>query len=394
MKDSDYYIQDNADIEDKKLSAAQNLYNNGNYSGALKLYLDIVNTSYSFRVYFETGRCYYKLNDTDNAIFYFNRSIELEANKNPSYQFLGNIYFKKGETNKAIEYWITAHSFKPDDENLCLNLATSYFSKDMRFQAIHFYQKFLKYAKDKNSIHYLEVKQTLNSFMKDAEVCYQKALRAISAKDTQTAIQALTISVKTYPLKFDSNFLLGKLFLEQKNYKDALIYFKQAFTIDKKSLDVLQIIPVIMTNLGDIAGAYCALKRLIPLVIRNQKEYLNVITTLKQLETNINPNQAENFLLNADEYFSNNDYLYAFFEYENYILMGNHMSAETDLKLQKIRRFINPEENIIRTCFDKGSTFHSMGAYEKSNKYFSKIMTLSTPNSADYKLAKSRLVNV
>ena len=42
MANSDYYIEDNTDIEDKKLEAAKGLYQSGNYKGALKLYLDLL----------------------------------------------------------------------------------------------------------------------------------------------------------------------------------------------------------------------------------------------------------------------------------------------------------------------------------------------------------------
>ena len=139
MLNSEYYIQDNSDIEETKLEAAKNLYRVGNYAGALKLYLDMIKTSYSYKLYYEIGRCYYKLNNLNEAEIYFSRSIELEQYKNPSYVFLGNIYFKKQETQKAMENWITAFSFKPDDESVCLNLATTYFSKEMKFQSIFFF---------------------------------------------------------------------------------------------------------------------------------------------------------------------------------------------------------------------------------------------------------------
>ena len=140
MAKTDYYIQDNSDIEDKKLEAAKGLYASGNFAGALKLYLDMVNTSYSYKLYYEIGRCYYKLNDIDNAELYFTRSISLEGYKNPSYIFLGNIFHKRQDIEKAIENWALAFSYKPDDEAVCLNLATSYFTKDMKFQSIFFYE--------------------------------------------------------------------------------------------------------------------------------------------------------------------------------------------------------------------------------------------------------------
>ena len=54
--------------EEKKLEAARDLYQKGNYSAALKLYLDMVNASYSYKLYYEIGRCYYRLNDFDKAV--------------------------------------------------------------------------------------------------------------------------------------------------------------------------------------------------------------------------------------------------------------------------------------------------------------------------------------
>ena len=103
MATSDYYIQDSSDIEEKKLEAAKGLYQSGSYQAALKLYLDMINMSVSYKLYYEIGRCYYKLWDLVNAELYFSRSVELEFYKNPSYVFLGNICFKQQNIKKAID---------------------------------------------------------------------------------------------------------------------------------------------------------------------------------------------------------------------------------------------------------------------------------------------------
>ena len=135
MANSDYYIQDNADIEGQKLEAAKGLYQGGDYNGALRVYLDLLKLSTSYKLYYEIGRCYYKLDDMENAELYFTQSIGLENYKNPSYTYLGNIFYKKHDLSNAIEYWITAYSHKPDDEAVCLNLASAYMSKNMKFYA-------------------------------------------------------------------------------------------------------------------------------------------------------------------------------------------------------------------------------------------------------------------
>lgn len=394
MATSDYYIQDNSDIENEKLEAAKGLYQAGNYSGALKLYLDVVNTSYSYKINFEVGRCYYKLNDFDNAELYFMRSIGLEEYKNPSFIFLGNIFYKQQNVSKAIEYWCTAYSHKPDDENVCLNLATSYFSKDMKFQSVFFYEKYLKYAKNKTTPYYIEIKKSIGEFAKTATEFYQKALKAISAGENQTAIQGLEYAVKNYPASFDINFLLGKLYLEEKQYMRAMIYLKQAHCIDTKSLDVLERLSSVMLILGDFTGAYCCLKRLLPLVMSNQKEYLEIIRSLKQLEDSFDNLSHQGHESLGDQYFNENNYQFAMFEYENCVILNGMLSDRLDEKIQKIRSFINPEERIIKTCFEKGMTYHSTGDFQRANRYFSKIMTLADETSSDYKFARARIVNV
>ena len=394
MLNTDYYIQDNADIEEKKMEAARGLYRVGNYSGALKLYLDMVNASYSYKLYYEIGRCYYKLGDIGNAESYFLRSVSLESYKNSSYIFLGNIYFKKQELDKAIEYWITSYSYKPDDESVCLNLATSYFTRDMKFQSLFFYEKYLKYAKDKTSNYYNEIRKSIDEFRRLGFDFYQKAQRAVAAKDNQTAIQALTCAVKNYPLSFDINLLLGKLYFEEKDYMHSMIYFKQAFCLDNKSLDVLQRLSTVMLHLGDFTGAYCCLKRMLPLLLHNQREYLEVIKTIKPLEESFDNLSYQGHIEWADVYYKENNYHFALFEYENCLIVDGNLTGKLNDTVHKLKSFINPEERIIKSCFEIGGTHYSNKNYRESNKYFTKIMTLSREDSSDYRFARARIVNV
>lgn len=394
MANSDYYIQDNSDIEYKKLEAAKELYLSGNYAGALKLYLDMVNTSYSYKLYYEIGRCYYKLNDIENAEINFLRSVALENYKNPSYHFLGNIYFKQQNIDKAIENWATSFSFKPEEETICLNLAAAYFSKDMKFQSIFFYEKYLKYAKDKTSTYYKEIENTITEFKKLGTDFYQKARQALVMQDKDTAIQALEVSIKNYPHNFDANFKLGELYFHKEEYLKSLIYLKQAFCIDNKSLDVLELLSNVMINLGDYTGAYCIMKRILPLVIHNQKEYLEIVKTIKPLEDSFDKFSLNGHREWAERYYNDNNYHFALFEYENCLLLDTSGANDFSDIIQKLKSFINPEERIIKSCFERGAYSYSNGDYKQSNKYFQKIMKLSRENSPEYKLAKSRIINV
>lgn len=393
MVSSDYYIVDNSDLENKRLEAAKNHYSKGDYSSALRLYLDMLNTSISFKLYYEIGRCYYKLNDLLPAEEYFKKSIGLESFKNPSYLYLGNIFYKREDLKNAIENWVSAYAYKPDDEAVCLNLATSYFSKNMKFQSVFYYEKYLKYAKDRGQ-SYSTIKNSINRCNEIGKEFMQKAQRAISVRNYIEAIEYLTFAVKNMPVSFDINLALGKAYLEENDNMHAMIFLKQALCLDNKSLDVLQKLASVFINLGDYTAAYCTMRRLLPLVIHNQSEYLRTLQVIKDLNSSFDDLSFQGHKEWADRYYDENNYHMALLEYENCVILNEELHSELSDKIDRIKSFINPETRIIKTCLEKGEALYKEGDFKTSNKYYSKAMLLANENSSEYRLAKSRVVNV
>ena len=393
MVSSDYYIVDNSDLENKRLEAAKNHYSKGDYSSALRLYLDMLNMSTSFKLYYEIGRCYYKLNDLLPAEEYFKKSISLESFKNPSYLYLGNIFYKREDLKNAIENWVSAYAYKPDDEAVCLNLATSYFSKNMKFQSVFYYEKYIKYAKDRGQ-SYSAIKNSINRCNEIGKEFMQKAQRAISVRNYSEAIEYLTFAVKNMPVSFDINLALGKAYLEENDNMHAMIFLKQALCLDNKSLDVLQKLASVFINLGDYTAAYCTMRRLLPLVIHNQSEYLRTLQVIKDLNSSFDDLSYQGHKEWADRYYDDNNYHMALLEYENCVILKDELHSELGDKIDRIKSFINPETRIIKTCLEKGEALYNEGDFKTSNKYYSKAMLLSNENSSEYRLAKSRVVNV
>lgn len=393
MVSSKFYTVDNSDIEHQKLEAAKNHYLKGDYKAALRLYLDMLNTSISYKLYYEIGRCYYKLDDMLPAEEYFKKSVALEDFKNPSYLFLGNIFYKKEDLKNAIENWACAFAYKPDDAAVCLNLATSYFSKNMKFQSVFYYEKYLKYAKDKGQA-YSTIKNSISKCNEVGNEFMQKALRAISRKDNHSALEYLTFAVKNMPVSFDINHALGKVYLEENDNMHALIYLKQALCLDNKSLDVLQKLASVFINLGDYTAAYCTMRRLLPLVIHNQTEYLRILSTIKELNSSFDDLSYQGHKEWADKYYSENNYHMALLEYENCVILNESLQETLGDRIERIKTFINPETRIIKTCLEKGGALYAKGDYKIANKYFSKVMLMAGENSAEYKLAKTRVVDV
>ena len=124
-----------------------------------------------------------------------------------------------------------------------------------------------------------------------------------------------------------------------------------------------------------------------------EEEYLDIIKTIKQLEDSFDGLSFEGHNDWADKYWEDNNYMFSLFEYENCVIIDGTLAARLSERIQRLKSFINPEERIIKSCFERGGASYSNGDYVKSNKYFTKIMTLSGVDSSEYKFAKSRIVN-
>jgi len=363
MVSSEYYIADNSNMEEKMLEAAKSHYSTGHYEAALKLYLGMLNSSISYKLYHRIGKCYLKMNDINNAEEYFEKSINLEKFANPSYLYLGNINYKSENIKKAIYYWACAYAYKPQDENICLNLATSYFSKGMKFQSVFYYEKYLECASNKKSEAYTAIKQSLDKYNQIGNEFLQKARLAASRKDNKTAIDFLNFAVKNQPVNFDINYLLGSLYLQENENMRALIYLRQAHCLDVRSLDVLQKLASAYINLGDYTGAYCAMRRLLPLVIHNQQEYLKTMKVIKELDASFDELSYQGHKEFGDKYFEDNNYHFALLEYENCMILNEKIRDVLDDKVSRIRSFINPQAVYTPTYSAKDSLNQKASVY-------------------------------
>jgi tetratricopeptide (TPR) repeat protein len=364
----------------------------GDYGAALNLYLSLVNTNISYKLYHRIAKCYYKMGDIKNAEENFLQSINLEKGENPSYIYLGNIAYKQENIRSAIYYWACAFAYKPDDDTVCLNLATSYFSCGMKFQSVYYYEKYLKHAQDRGNA-YNTVKQSIDEYSKIGNEFLQKAKQALTRKDYKGAIEFLTFAYKNLPTSYDINLLLGTAYLAENDNMHAMIYLKQAYCINKKSLDVLQMLTSVFINLGDYTAAYCSLRRILPLVINDQEEYLNTMQVIKELNSTFDEKSYLGHKEWGDNYYRENNFHFALFEYENCTLLNEDLSKELSEKIEQLNLFINPENRIINLYLSKANSLFNKGDIKNANKYFSKIMLFAEPETQEYKLAKSRVTN-
>ena len=170
-----YSVEDNSDIESSIENAAKKHFKEGNYDAALKLYLGLLKTSASSKLYLDVGICFYKKGDFNLAIEYLTQSSQLDINNSLAFSYLGNCYFRKLDASKAIENWTIARSISPRDEFVCLNLAIAYFAKNMVYESVLYYQKYLKYAHNKDNHQYKSIQKNINELFRNANDLFIKA---------------------------------------------------------------------------------------------------------------------------------------------------------------------------------------------------------------------------
>ena len=66
---------------DNTFEQANNLYNDGEYKQAIKLYDSLINSNItSSNIYYNIGNSYFKLDDIPNAILYYEKAKKIEPN--------------------------------------------------------------------------------------------------------------------------------------------------------------------------------------------------------------------------------------------------------------------------------------------------------------------------
>ena len=78
---------------------------------------------------------------------------------------------------------------------------------------------------------------------------------------------------------------------------------------------------------------------MIPLVLSRQKDYYDIITTTKELESGFGENKTQKHLKLAEKYYSENNYYMALFEYENCVILDSELADQYEDKIQKIKLF-------------------------------------------------------
>ena len=389
-----YSVEDNADIETSIINAAKKHFKEGNYDAALKLYLGLLKTSASSKLYLDVGICFYKKGDFNSAIEYLTQSSQLDINNSLAFSYLGNCYFRKLDANKAIENWTIARSISPKDEFVCLNLAIAYFAKNMIYESVLFYDKYLKYAQNKDTNQYKSIQKNINEQFRNANDLFIQAQNHYSRNEKSIAITLYLQAVRKYPIINEYALALANAYYELNNYTDALYYFELASRNNNDNKNIYIKMAQCFESISDYRMAFCFYNRYLKYTISSQEEYLIMLRKISNIKRLLDSSATDITLELAKKHYENNEYYEALAEYENLIIINPELKSEYIDEINKLKTFINSEDIITKNYLAKGNELLLKGEIKGANKYFTEVMHLAHPKSNEYKLAKSKLVNV
>ena len=186
---------------------AENLYEQGNYEEALKLFASIMDDyeTYSAACYY--GCCLTRLGEYDKSIALFKKLLDLCPDWESLWYNLGDAYLKNGDKEQALSCLLKAEEIAPEHPCALFYLGLYYEKEEDYNKAISYYERSL----------------TLNNcFETNASlaVCYYAV-----DKFSKALLYAKT-AFELKPHHIDGLFYYTRLLVKNKKYKEAVEVFE------------------------------------------------------------------------------------------------------------------------------------------------------------------------
>lgn len=393
LQNSAHIITNNEDTQGDLAQVAKKLYDEGNYSQALKIYTDMLLYTSDSDIYVKMGNCFEKLEKSQTAIEYWNKAIDIDPMNSNAFINLGNFYYKKNKIETAIGYWLASLVSMPEEPTANLNLAVAYTLKKMNLEAFVYYEKYLKYAQDKSNEKYLQIKQKVERNKKLANDYLKLGVQYQTIKDGLSALKCYKRAVGYCPTFSKIHLNLGALYYTDKNYDEAIKHWTHAFYLDPHYTKILSNLALSYDILQQYDYAFCFYTRYGNLVMNNLNEYNKVLSRCQKIKPvlNANPYLVSRHLDYAKEAFANCDYHKALAEFVNYIILKPREQENYGDLIKKIETYLNPEKTIIASCQKIGREMLEARNFEEAQKYYARILVLSQSGSLEYTDAKRKL---
>lgn len=238
--------------------SADKLYQYGDIDGAIEefrraLAVDLQNVN----VRNSLGVCYGVQGKLDLAIDAFETAIRLDPEDVMATYNLGLAHLKQNDREKALDLFLEAHSLDGDNPEVAYQIAMCYREKNQADAALEYLEKAAQNAcKGPHIFQALGECYLKKEMLKEAAKAYEKAIRhnptdpkSLSdlghlyealGENMEIAIVLCRESTRIDPNNGLYRYRLGKLYLQSKNYENALEQLKMAAELGEDCGDLIR----------------------------------------------------------------------------------------------------------------------------------------------------------
>jgi len=204
--------------------------------------------------YYELGIQSQVLNEFDEAINAFKKSIELDPKLIYNYTNLGSIYIKQGNFDDAVDILNEANKIDPENSDIHNNLGIAYEKLKRISEAIAEYEKSIKLNPESVESYTNLARIYFNQKEFDKVIRLLEKVIQLNPKDIITynnlsgaylnqnkpekAIKLLNNALKISPNNIDLLSNLGVIYAQQRNYDMAIKAFNDALKIDPDNNEI------------------------------------------------------------------------------------------------------------------------------------------------------------
>jgi len=265
-----------------QLTEASRLSIAGDYEGAKKAYLDIIQANPNFAdAYFNLAQIYVRLNDLTNASQYLRKVIEMKPEEEKYSKLLKSLvqqYLKDGENLRqrrnnegAIEKYKQALEIDPNEFLAYYLSGVAYLDLKRYEDAFEVVKKGLE-INPEHAKSYLVLGQVYDKMNKKEEAlaAFEKAVNIdptyeaawdrvgvqyYTQKNFEKAIEAYHKLININPQNPRYYEKLGQIYIDMNNYKEAIVNLEKVVQIDTKNLKALVRLAQAYNSQGDCALA-------------------------------------------------------------------------------------------------------------------------------------------
>lgn len=183
------------------------------------------------------GKIFTTEGNSQNAIHYYKRAIQIDEKAYEAYQLLARQYLAIGERRQAIDILKKIISFNPENLQASYYLASIYAAEKEYSKALAIYEEML------------EVEEN------DPQILNLIAEIFLAQKDYKKALQALIKIKDLYPHELRVQVRIGLLYYELKDHPNAIKTFKEILTLNPNSDKIQYYLGLLYQERGELAAA-------------------------------------------------------------------------------------------------------------------------------------------